>query len=298
MHNHNKIANKELVVNWHITEACNYRCGYCFAKWGKQKGELIQDVASISQLMDAISGLPAVLNQMHAANFEGVRLNLVGGETFLNYRKIKEVVKQAKKRGLKLSAITNGSRINNDFINLIANNFASIGFSVDSVDNSTNLNIGRVEKNAVMNPEKIIHTIASIRAINPKIEIKVNTVVSDLNKSEDLSDFIGQVMPNKWKIFKVLPVVANHHLISEEQFTRFLRRHQRFGEIIYAEDNTEMVDSYIMIDPIGRFFQNSDFNNGYYYSRPILQVGIHQAFNEINFNANKFYSRYKRASLN
>lgn len=23
----------ELVVNWHITEACNYNCRYCFAKW-------------------------------------------------------------------------------------------------------------------------------------------------------------------------------------------------------------------------------------------------------------------------
>ena len=292
---HNKIAAKELVVNWHITEACNYSCDYCFAKWGKQKGELINSASSVSQLIESISYLPAILNEMYSTQFEQIRLNLVGGETFLNYRKVKEVVKQAKKRGLKLSAITNGSRINEDFISLIANNFASIGFSVDSVIDSTNLSIGRVEKDRVMSAEKIVNTIANIRAINPKIDIKLNTVVSDLNKSEDLSDFIAQVMPNKWKIFKVLPVVTNQHLIDDEQFKHFLQRHDSFRHLMYAEDNIEMVDSYIMIDPIGRFFQNSDFNKGYYYSRPILQVGIERAFSEISFNANKFYTRYKRA---
>ena len=26
---------REIVVNWHITEACNYKCDYCFGaiKW-------------------------------------------------------------------------------------------------------------------------------------------------------------------------------------------------------------------------------------------------------------------------
>ncbi|EGR3240148.1 radical SAM protein, partial [Vibrio parahaemolyticus] len=24
----------ELVINWHMTEVCNYSCKYCFAKWG------------------------------------------------------------------------------------------------------------------------------------------------------------------------------------------------------------------------------------------------------------------------
>ena len=24
---------EELTLNWHITEACNYRCRYCYAKW-------------------------------------------------------------------------------------------------------------------------------------------------------------------------------------------------------------------------------------------------------------------------
>lgn len=30
-----------LVVNWHITEACNYKCFYCFAKWQKNENKEI-----------------------------------------------------------------------------------------------------------------------------------------------------------------------------------------------------------------------------------------------------------------
>ena len=25
-----------LTINWHVTEACNYRCQYCYAKWTDQ----------------------------------------------------------------------------------------------------------------------------------------------------------------------------------------------------------------------------------------------------------------------
>lgn len=26
-------ARSPVVINWHVTEACNYHCGYCYAKW-------------------------------------------------------------------------------------------------------------------------------------------------------------------------------------------------------------------------------------------------------------------------
>lgn len=29
----------ELVINWHITEACNYRCRYCYAHWTVNRPE-------------------------------------------------------------------------------------------------------------------------------------------------------------------------------------------------------------------------------------------------------------------
>lgn len=288
---------RELVVNWHITEACNYHCNYCFAKWDKQKNELMNDENSVSKLMDEIQKLPAILNGKYLTEFESIRLNLVGGETFLNIRKVTKIIHQAKQRKFSLSAITNGSRLNNELVTLIANDFNSIGFSVDSLDSSTNIKIGRTEKSGVMDTDKVLRDISVIKEINPSIDIKINTVVSSLNQSEDLSAFIDQAAPNKWKVFKVLPVITRENEVSQDDFIEFLERHSKFENIISSEDNDEMTDSYLMIDPIGRFFQNSILGSGYSYSTPIVNTGIEEALNEINFDPEKFHGRYKTSRI-
>lgn len=288
---------RELVVNWHITEACNYHCNYCFAKWDKQKNELMNDENSVSKLMDEIQKLPSILNGKYLTEFESIRLNLVGGETFLNIRKVTRIIHQAKQRKFSLSAITNGSRLNNELVTLIANDFNSIGFSVDSLDSPTNIKIGRTEKSGVMDTDKVLKDISLIKELNPSIDIKINTVVSSLNQTEDLSAFIDQAAPNKWKVFKVLPVITRENEVSQDDFIEFLERHSKFENIISSEDNDEMTDSYLMIDPIGRFFQNSILGSGYSYSTPIVNTGIEEALNEINFDPEKFHGRYKTSRI-
>lgn len=52
------------------------------------------------------------------------------------------------------------------------------------------------------------------------------------------------------------------------------------------------MESYIMVDPQGRFFQNSPCSAGYEYSQPILGVGAEKAFSQVNFDVDKFSSRY------
>ena len=32
---------KPLVINWHVLEACNYACGYCYAKYGGDDASVI-----------------------------------------------------------------------------------------------------------------------------------------------------------------------------------------------------------------------------------------------------------------
>lgn len=288
---------RELVVNWHITEACNYHCNYCFAKWDKQKNDLMNDEGSVGKLMDEIQKLPSILNDKYLTEFESIRLNLVGGETFLNIRKVTSIIHQAKQRKFSLSAITNGSRLNNELVTLISNDFNSIGFSVDSLDSPTNIKIGRTEKSGVMDTDKVLRDISLIKELNPSIDIKINTVVSSLNQSEDLSAFIDQAAPNKWKVFKVLPVITRENEVSQDDFIEFLERHSKFENIISSEDNDEMTDSYLMIDPIGRFFQNSILGSGYSYSTPIVNTGIEQALNEINFDPEKFHGRYKTSLI-
>ena len=126
--------------------------------------------------MDEIQGLPSILNDKYMTEFKSVRLNLVGGETFLNTRKVIRIIHHARQRGFVLSAITNGSRLNSELIELIADSFSSIGFSVDSLDSDTNTKIGRIEKSKVMDTHKVLLDIKAIKKINPRIDIKINTV--------------------------------------------------------------------------------------------------------------------------
>ena len=87
----------DLVINWHITEACNYQCFYCFAKWQKEdQRELLHSKHRIQQLIKEISLLPSILNTKNGCSFTGVRLNLVGGETFLYKHQILDIIEAAK----------------------------------------------------------------------------------------------------------------------------------------------------------------------------------------------------------
>lgn len=288
-----KTQTHELVVNWHITEACNYVCRYCFAKWDKQGKELLHSSENIQVLMEEISKLPEILNRKQGADFRSIRLNLVGGEPFLYRRQVMQIIKAAQAYGFSLSAITNGSLLDDELVALIARHFAVIGFSVDSLNESTNLKIGRKSSKQAMQSDEVLANIQAIKVLNPAIGMKINTVVNSLNYRENLHQFIAEVRPDKWKIFKMLPMITEDLSINDEQFHEFLNRHDDFRRIISSEDNDEMVHSYLMIDPLGRFFQN-DLTpcGGYVYSGQIHECGVENALDEVLFDTGKFKTRY------
>lgn len=283
---------KELVVNWHITEACNFKCAYCFAKWEEKpcKKELLHSEESIVKLLDQIVKLPLILKYP----FQYIRLNLVGGETFLYRKPVINIIREARKRGIKLSAITNGSKLDIELNKMIAENFDMIGFSIDSLDEITNLRIGRTQGNSTLILSDVIKNVLMIKELNPTITLKINTVVNQLNFSEDFSSFIEQVNPDKWKVFQMLPILKKSFslAIKEEQFLSFIERHHKYHLIISAEDNDAMRESYLMIDPYGRFFQNTVNEQNYIYSDSILDIGIENAFSSIKFDIEKFLNRY------
>lgn len=287
-------STKELVINWHITEACNYNCDYCFAKWNGNRKEALHSVSKIKAILSQIERIKHLLNKKsNTFVFNSLRLNLVGGETFLYDKQLKSIVTLSQKYGFKLSAITNGSLFNSNNIEFIAQNFSSIGISVDSLNNDTNLAIGRASKKTIFNYQEILIAIKQMRMINPDLEFKINTVVNKLNFSEDLNEFILNVRPKKWKIFKLLPIYSNKLEIHDFEFYEFIKTHEHLSNIISTENNDDMTESYLMIDPLGRFFQNG-IEQGYNYSSPLYEVSTEIALQQINFDTNKFINRYKR----
>jgi radical S-adenosyl methionine domain-containing protein 2 len=61
------------------------------------------------------------------------------------------------------------------------------------------------------------------------------------------------------------------------------------GVTFVAESNAVMSGSYAMLDPAGRFFDNT--TGAHRYSRPVLQVGVEDAFRDVAFDAGKFEAR-------
>ena len=290
-----------LVINWHLTEACNYRCQYCYAAWSESscRRELIRDPERTAALLNELYQFFRPGNRINPLanrlDWSSVRLNLAGGEPLLYASKLPSVIRQARDLGFEVSLISNGSHLTDALLRQLAPQLTWLGVSIDSGSPVINRAIGRVDRrDELLNLEGLAASLAGARQSNPGLRLKLNTVVNRLNHGEDLSSLIQCLSPKKWKILRMLPVVNQDLAVSDEQFAAFVSRHQDFDRILCAEDNKDMRESYLMIDPHGRFFQNSPLvaGRGYAYSRPILDVGAEAAFAEMAFDHERFSARY------
>jgi len=290
-----------LVLNWHLTEVCNYRCHYCYATWSESAcpRELIQSPERTSALLSELyrffrpgnSDNP-LASQM---SWSSVRLNLAGGEPLLHANKLAGIVSRARALGFEVSIISNGSCLTRELLDQLAPQLTWLGISIDSASPEVNRGIGRVDRRGrLLDLDDLATSLASARQSNPGLRLKLNTVVNRLNHSEDLSALIQSFAPQKWKVLRMLPVLNQHLVVSDEQFAAFVARHRTFAGIICAEDNQDMRESYLMVDPYGRFFQNSPLiaGQGYAYSQSINEVGAEAAFAQMAFDSERFSARY------
>jgi radical S-adenosyl methionine domain-containing protein 2 len=291
---------RELVINWHVTEACNYRCRYCYAKWQSEEmgRELIHDSGATGALLEEIHRFfsPNCLENplRRQMGWDSLRLNLAGGEPLLYGDNAAEVLKLARGIGFETSVISNGSRLTPVLMAKLAPHLSMLGLSLDSGDAGTNLGIGRVDRNEhVLSLDALSECIALGRALNPHLRLKINTVVNALNCREDMRCLILSLLPEKWKVLRMLPMLTDDLAVSPAEFQAFVRRHHVLRHVMRAEDNGEMAESYLMIDPHGRFFQNALGRKGYDYSAPILDFGADAAFSQIGLSARKFCARYE-----
>jgi len=292
--NINKAKVNELVINWHITEACNYDCTYCFAKWGKPN-ELHRSLESIENLLDELAShfIKGNLLLKEKIGYESVRLNIAGGEPMMLGSTFSIVLMLAKQKGFNTSIITNGSYLLNDKFDIPDNTLDMVGISFDSQDYDVREKIGRVDrKGKSLSFDDLKLALAKLVNTQKGIKTKINTVVNKHNWQEDFSNLISEIKPYKWKVLHVMPYGEDELLISNQKFNTFVEKHSGSGLPIYAESNSAMTESYIMIDPKGRFYQNSTSGSGYQYSECINDVGADKALKQINFNHAVFIARY------
>ena len=278
------VIQKAPTVNYHLLKACNMRCGFCFATF--------QDIPRPYQLKREEP--LALVDMLSRAGFR--KINFAGGEpTLLQW--LPDLIRQAKFHGLTTSIVTNGSRITAGWLDDLTGCLDIIALSIDSVDADTQRNIGRVEQGKA--PIDAAHYLALGEMITDRnIRLKVNTVVNRANHTEDFRSFILDIKPERWKIFQALPVNGQNDarisefIITDSQFERYVERNrsvENSGITVLPESNELMTGSYVMVDPLGRFYD--DTGGRHTYSRPVLEIGVADALEEVAVYTDRFEQR-------
>lgn len=266
-----------IAINYHLTRPCNAHCRFCFATFRDVEGQIRLDQAR------------ALLDLLRAAG--GEKLTFAGGEPTL-HPGLGDLLDHAKALGFVTCVVTNGFRIGR-LLDGHAEALDWVGFSIDSSDEAVQATLGRGRGDHVAQA-----VVLADRCRAAGVRVKLNSVVTALTWWEDMSALVRLMRPERWKVFQVLPIAGQNDgtvedlLISDEQFQAFVQRHSHLaaeGLAPVVEDNDAMRGSYVMVDPLGRFFGNA--TGRHVYSEPILEVGVDAALAQVGFVPAKFEAR-------
>lgn len=145
-----------------ITRECNLRCKYCYSV----------DIDSINETMSYEIAAKSILFLI-ANNPEADEYGIVffGGEPFMNFQLIKDVVKFAKneitnkrKKKVNFGLTTNGTILNNEILSFIADELFAIQISMDGSKHNHDKN--RVYKNGTGSYDSIINNAMLLKSKN------------------------------------------------------------------------------------------------------------------------------------
>ena len=278
---------QKAAVNIFFTRKCNFGCKFCF------------HTAKTSHVLP-LESLIKIIRMLAAAGVE--KINFAGGEpTLPSYRRILgEMTRAAKESGISsVSIISNGSQMRtfSPWLEEYGAFLDILGISCDTLRAETNLEHGRHNRGSKAQVAYLGDPLADLRLAKELCErhgvrFKINTVVTALNKDEDMSGLINELRPMRWKVFQVLPLEGENVgvegrdvsrlLVTREEFDGFVELNRRGLEepsVIRPENNEEMRGSYLLIDEFGRFLDST--TGGKIPTKSILDVGLEAAVEEL-----------------
>lgn len=221
------------------------------------------------------------------SNIGTEKITFTGGEPLLHPH-LGDSLFESKRLGLTTMIVSNGSLIKQEFLEKNHTFIDWIGLSLDSSNERTEFSLGRGFGNHVEIIEQKVELIKKFG-----IKLKINTVVTSSNWFEDMGEIIVKLKPDRWKVFQILKIKGENDIeaerlfITAKQFMSFVRNHIGLNPIY--EPNELFQGSYLMLDPLGRFFQNS--KGHITYSQSILDVKPMEALTEVGWDRLKFLKR-------
>lgn len=260
-------------VSFHLTKPCNMSCKFCYATYNSFK------VGKQLHYLDVNS----ILYKLKDAGVK--KVTFAGGEPML-YHSLDWSIFSASNVGLTTSIVTNGSMLTERWLRENEPFLDWIGISIDSTSYKVNKKIGRVTNKQALNYRRLIKMI---RKYNYKL--KINTVVNVHNQHEDMTEFIEWAKPDRWKVFDTLKVEGQNESqfndIKSTDYQGFIERNK--CDVMVAEDNDLMTKSYLLIDPLGRFYENwgSDTKK----SDSLITHSVEHCLKQVQLDREKFLER-------
>ena len=274
-------------VNYHLWKPCNMGCNFCFAKFSDLTNEVLPKGTLPSDESLRIVELLAW------AGFD--KINFAGGEPTL-CPWLPDLIRRAKELDMTTSIVTNGTKLTPVYLDALIDTLDWVTLSIDSLDTEVNRRTGRKLRKGPLDVEEYRNLVTRVRERDYRL--KINTVVRDANKDEDMTQFIQWAQPERWKVFQVLPMDGQNDdtlgnlTVTDEEFDAYVERNlavEGHGIAVVPESNELMTGSYLMVDPAGRFFDNTEGHHT--PSRPILKAGVHEALQDIKVDPAKFLER-------
>ncbi len=170
------------VINLHITQRCNYSCKHCFARFDAsdslpENGEL--ELEEWRCVGDAIE------HYFRQCGIVDGRINVAGGEPML-VPFLNELITYIVGKKIAVSVITNATLLSKQVIDNWQDKVDMIGISIDSLDNQTNVIIGRSCRNGqTLDYKNLVEVLQYAK--EKRFKLKVNTVVSQSNKHKNIN---------------------------------------------------------------------------------------------------------------
>lgn len=279
-------------VNLHLVAHCNMKCAYCYARFIDERQERRLPLEDLTEIIDQL------------AEQRVRRITFAGGEPTLHPH-LATLLAHASRRGIVTSVVSNGDRIDANWLEQHAPHLRWLTLSIDSIDRRTADALGRRTLQQIgSHVERIVAVCARVHAWNARrprarrLRLKLNITVTNRNAHEDPTAVIRACRPEKVKLFQMLLVAGENDdaaglACDSTAYAAYVARLDslvREGIEIVPEDNEAMDGSYAMIDPLGRFYQRVD--GAYRRSNPIPQVGALPAWSEVGgFDAARFADR-------